>query len=132
MVKEKTLITVDALWSMQVSFYQTIVSVLIALNAAILAIAFFIIRASSKAEAIKEAVEQFDQFSRSGEFTDLVKRKAKKEISKINSTYGDLWDQLEGVSSRLKTMDDAIMTISQRVAMLDRTDDAEEDGKITE
>src|SRR5690606_30539253 len=33
MLHEKTLVTVDTLWSMQVSFYQTIVSILVGLNA---------------------------------------------------------------------------------------------------
>lgn len=32
MIREKTLISVDTLWSLQVSFYQTLISVLIALN----------------------------------------------------------------------------------------------------
>ncbi len=125
MIKEKSIITVDSLWSMQVSFYQTIVSLLIALNAAILVIAFVIIRSSSKAEVIKSSIEQFKEFSQSGGFTKLVERKAKKEVTKINLTYGDMLDAIEELGARAKSSEDAIMVISNRLAELDSSEDDE-------
>ncbi|WP_339538734.1 hypothetical protein [Pseudomonas sp. RA_15y_Pfl2_54] len=125
MIKEKSIITVDSLWSMQVSFYQTIVSLLIALNAAILVIAFVIIRSSSKAEVIKSSIEQFREFSRSGNFTKLVERKAKKEVTKINLTYGDMLDAIEELGTRANSTDDAIIVISNRLAELDNSEDDE-------
>jgi hypothetical protein len=126
MIKEKSIITVDSLWSMQVSFYQTIVSLLIALNAAILVIAFVIIRSSSKAEVIRSSIEQFRDFSRSGNFTKLVERKAKKEVTKINLTYNDMLDAIEQLGDRAKTTEDAIIVISNRLAKFDSSEDDEE------
>lgn len=123
MIKEKSIVTVDNLWSMQVSFYQTIVSLLIALNAAILVIAFVVIRSSSRAEVIRASEEKFDDFSRSGDFTKLVQKKAKKEVMKINLTYGDVWDELNEHGIRMKASEDAIVKISSRLADLDSSED---------
>lgn len=123
MIREKTIVTVDSLWSMQVSFYQTIVSLLIALNGAILVIAFVVIRSSSRSEVIRASIEQFDDFSRSGDFTKLVQKKAKKEVMKINSTYEDVWDELDDHDVRMKASEAAIITISNRLADLDSSED---------
>ncbi|WP_287030019.1 hypothetical protein [Pseudomonas sp. UBA6310] len=126
MLREKTLITVDALWSMQVSFYQTIMSILVGLNAAILGVAFFIIRASSKAEATRETAARFDDYTNSGDFAKLVQRKAKKEISKINATYGDVWDKLESQGLDIDRIDRILQLVTARVAVLDTTEDDSE------
>lgn len=123
MIKEKSIVTVDSLWSMQVAFYQTIVSLLIALNAAILVIAFVVVKSSSRAEVIRASVEQFNDFSRSGDFTKLVQKKAKKEVVKINLTYGDVWDELDDHDVRMKASEDAIIVISNRLADLDSSED---------
>ena len=72
MIREKTLISVDTLWSLQVSFYQTLISVLIALNAVIVGGAFVVIRSSSKAEVVKESKSHFEEFSKAGEFTKII------------------------------------------------------------
>ena len=132
LIKEKALLTVDNLWSMQVSFYQTIVSILIALNAAILGIAFVIIKSSSAAEAIKESLAKFDEFSKSPAFTRLVQKKAKREIEKINSTYNDVWDELEIHRTRISGNESAIIVISNRVAALDNSEDSPESSEKIE
>ena len=84
MIREKSLISVDALWSLQVSFYQTMISVLIALNAVIVGGAFVVIRSSSKAEVVKESKTHFEEFSKEtlkktskfGRMPDLNRRDA--------------------------------------------------------
>ena len=133
MVREKSLITVDTLWSLQVSFYQTMISVLIALNAVIVGGAFVVIRSSSKAEVVKESKAHFDEFSRAGEFTKIIEKKAKKEIQKLNATYGDMFDELDVHATRIKLTEDAIIEVSGRLAELDKSEScAGGDGKITE
>ncbi len=140
MIREKTLISVDTLWSMQVSFYQTMISILIALNAAIVGGAFVIIRSSSKAEVVKESKAHFDEFSRTGGLAKIVERKAKKEINKLNIIYGDVFDGLSeqedivsGHETRIKASEDAIIQLSTRLAALDRAETCNDrDDKITE
>ena len=82
MIREKSIISVDTLWSMQVSFYQTLVSVLIALNAVIVGGAFVVIRSSSKAEVVKESKSHFEEFAKAGEFTKIIEKKLKKKFKK--------------------------------------------------
>ncbi|MFK0269979.1 hypothetical protein [Pseudomonas asiatica] len=140
MIREKSLITVDSLWSMQVSFYQTMISVLIALNAAIVGGAFVVIRSSSRAEVVKESKTHFEEFSKAGEFTRIIEKKAKKEIQKLDATYGDMFDGLSAQAiivseheSRIKQSEDAIMQVSNRLAELDKTESCVEGGaKISE
>lgn len=133
MIKEKSLITVDSLWSMQVSFYQTMISVLIALNAAIVGGAFVVIRSSSKAEVVKESKAHFYEYCKAGEFTKIVERKARKEIVKINATYGDILDSLSDHETRINAQKDAIVEVSIRLAELDDSESCfDSDGKISE
>lgn len=111
LVNENKIISVDSLWSMQVSFYQTIVSVLIGLNAAILAVAFLIIRSSSNEHAIKEAKAQFDSYASSQKFSKLVEKKSRKILQDINLTYNDVLESKEQISSqvtKLETQKDQI------------------------
>ncbi|GFM61637.1 hypothetical protein PSCICG_27970 [Pseudomonas cichorii] len=133
MVKEKALISVDSLWSMQVSFYQTMISVLIALNAAIVGGAFVIIRSSSKAEVVKESKAHFDEYCKAGEFTKIIEKRAKKEIVKINATYGDILDSLSDHEARINAHKDAILEVSNRLAEMDETENCSGgDGKLSE
>jgi methyl-accepting chemotaxis protein len=133
MIREKSLITVDTLWSLQVSFYQTMISVLIALNAVIVGGAFVVIRSSSKAEVVRESKAHFEEFSKAGEFTKIIEKKAKKEIQKLNATYGDMFDELYAHDKRITTSEDAIIQVSSRLAELDKSENcAADDGKITE
>lgn len=134
LVREKALITVDNLWSMQVAFYQTIVSLLIGINAAILAIAFLIIRSSSRTEAVSEAKSQIDEYTTSSAFTKLVEKKAKKEISKINATYDDLLDMFDAIVGRVVFLEESTKAVSEQVALMDRSEDtsADDSQKISE
>lgn len=144
MLREKSLLTVDSLWSMQVSFYQTMISVLIALNAAIVGGAFVIIRSSSKAEVVKESKAHFDEYCKAGAFTKIIEKKAKKEIVKINATYGDILDLLSEHETRMEArmsdhearidaQKDAILEVSNRLAELDESENySDGDGKISE
>lgn len=55
LAKNGTLLSLDDFWSFQSTLYQTIITVLIALNGIIAAFSFFIIRNSSTARAREEA-----------------------------------------------------------------------------
>jgi methyl-accepting chemotaxis protein len=133
MMKEKSIITVDTLWSLQVSFYQTIISVLIALNAVVVGGAFVVIRSSSKAEVVKQSIVQFEEFSKSNDFTKVVQRKAKKELSKINATYGDMIDALAEHDARIKASEGDIRQVISRLADMDVSESCTgSDDRITE
>ncbi|WP_220771071.1 hypothetical protein, partial [Shewanella sp. MBTL60-007] len=70
MVKSGTLLSVDDVWSLQSSFYTTIITVLIATNALLAVFVFFFVNATSNDKAI-EAAENYTQNYISGsEFTD--------------------------------------------------------------
>ncbi|MEZ3136977.1 hypothetical protein ACBG90_19945 [Stutzerimonas kunmingensis] len=133
MLNSKSLITVDSLWSMQVAFFQTIVSVLIGLNAAILAVAFFIIKASSKAEAIKETALRFDEYTSGNSFSKLVKRRTKMVVDTINATYEDKLDAMEDLSQNIQDIRKEIDAIAARLSTLDRSEDANpESARLTD
>jgi methyl-accepting chemotaxis protein len=109
------------------------ISVLIALNAVIVGGAFVVIRSSSKAEVVKESKAHFEEFSKAGELTKIIEKKAKKEIQKLNATYGDMFDELYAHDKRIALSEDAIIQVSSRLAELDKSENCvDNDGKITE
>lgn len=138
LINEKSIISVDDLWSMQVSFYQTIVSLLIGINASVLAVAFLIIRSSSNKEAIREAAEQIRIYTESPAFTKLVTKKSKKEINKLHAQYNDSMDSFENVHERHKELEqlvkcqqDKIDAIVSRLSLLDNSEEDPGSGRIT-
>lgn len=84
MVANGTLLSLDDFWSFQSSLYQTIITVLIALNGVIAAFSFFIIKTSSNAKAREEArVEARDELNKyleSTRFVDEVKRVVRNKV----------------------------------------------------
>ncbi|WP_417480442.1 hypothetical protein [Maricaulis maris] len=130
MLSSKSLITVDALWSMQVSFFQTIVSVLIGLNAAILAVAFFIIKSSSKAEAIKETASRFEEYISGSSFSRLVKRRTKGATDSLNALYEDKLVAMEALTITIEELRTEVSAITTRLSNLDRSEEGNPDGAI--
>ncbi|MNJ61084.1 hypothetical protein D3C77_568550 [compost metagenome] len=99
-----------------------------------------VIRSSSKAEVVKESKTHFEEFAKAGEFTKIIEKKAKKEIQKLDATYGDMFDGLssqENIVSdhetRIKSSEDAIIQLSNRLAELDKSESCVAgNAKITE
>lgn len=137
MLKEKTLLTADELWALQSSFYQTIVSVLIALNAAIIAVAYFIIRTSSTEEARREAAARFDEYINGNDISKAVRKAASKKILEMGDIYGDLFDGhdelkkvVESNKLEISYLQDDIDAISSRLSLLDSSEESG-NGQIT-
>ena len=51
---------------------------------------------------VKESKAHFDEYCKAGEFTRIIEKKAKKEIVKINATYGDIMDALSDHEARIR------------------------------
>ena len=134
LINEKAIISVDDLWSMQVSFYQTIVSVLIGINASVLAIAFLVIRSSSNRAAIREASEQIRIYTESSPFEKLVSKRAYKQIKKIHSQYDDSENRINELERKfqaeLESQQKKIDAIVHTLSLLDDSEDCSS-GQIT-
>lgn len=103
LVSNRTLLSLDDLWSFQGSFYQTIITVLIALNAILGAFAFFMIKQSSNAKAREEAIVEVKRYIGSKNFykevEELTNRKVESIVNdKIGSLQFDLNAQIEYIS----------------------------------
>ncbi|ASY78311.1 transmembrane HD family hydrolase [Pectobacterium polaris] len=104
MVKNGTLLSLDDFWSFQSNLYQTIITVLIALNAIIAAFSFFIIKNSSienaREEARNEAVSEVRRYIESIVFNNEIKSILDEKIKSL---------QLD-LASQIETVDELILT----------------------
>ncbi|ENB7194860.1 hydrolase [Enterobacter bugandensis] len=104
LVANGTLLSLDDLWSFQGTFYQTIITVLIALNAILGGFAFFMIKQSSNAKAREEATEEVKRYIESKSFDkevkDITNTKVEHTVNdKIGSLQLDLASQIEFIST---------------------------------
>lgn len=104
LVSNGTLLSLDDLWSFQGTFYQTIITVLIALNAILGGFAFFMIKQSSNAKAREEAILEVKNYIDSKSFDREVKEitNSKVELTvtqKIGALQLDLTSQIEFISA---------------------------------
>ncbi|MER0058455.1 hypothetical protein [Pectobacterium polaris] len=104
LVKNGTLLSLDDFWSFQSNLYQTIITVLIALNAIIAAFSFFIIKNSSienaREEARNEAVSEVRRYIESIVFNNEIKSILDEKIKSL---------QLD-LASQIETVDELILT----------------------
>jgi hypothetical protein len=103
MVANGSLLSLDDLWSFQGTFYQTIITVLIALNAILCGFAFFMVKQSSNAKAREEAILEVKNYIESKSFDrevkDITNNKVELTINqKIGDLQFDLTSQLEVIS----------------------------------
>ncbi|AVX36653.1 hydrolase [Yersinia massiliensis] len=131
LVANGTILSLDDLWSFQSSFYQTIITVLIAINAILGAFAFFMVKHSSNAMAREEAIIEVNAHMDSIKFDKSVKAviedKVERKINeKIASTQFDLNEQIETISeiagdiSELRTLSEKVDAIAKENSELKR------------
>lgn len=129
MVANGTLLSLDDFWSFQSSLYQTIITVLIALNGIIAAFSFFIIKTSSNAkareEARAEARDELKKYLESTRFVDEVKRvvrnKVEANLSEIVRSFqfdleektADIAEQIDAIALIRKDLKIDIDTIER-------------------
>ncbi len=145
MVTDGTLLSLDDFWSFQSNLYQTIITVLIAINGIIAAFSFLIIKNSSTAKAKEEArdiaVYEVNQYVESAKFDKEIKTILNEKIGPVQfdllsqiSTIDDIkmiqeqngssYDRLEQEIAELKRH---LKLITESIAMKDRSDDAGSD-----
>jgi len=102
LVMNGTLMSIDDLWSFQSSFYQTIISVLIATNAILAVFAFVFVKFSSHDKAIDAAVEHTQTYINGLEFEKDV-RNASEDI--LTTTKSDYNETITLVSSQMEQLE---------------------------
>lgn len=133
LVKSGTLISLKDVWSFQTGFYQTIITVLIAINGLIAAISVIYIKSTSeeKAEEITKKHMHSDTFNHV--LNAKVENEAESRLrivqSDLNATAGDFERSLGTVDEALERLQlletenqslrQQIKVISERVAQLD-------------
>jgi len=111
LVSNGTLLSLDDLWSFQGTFYQTIITVLIALNAILGGFAFFMVKQSSNAKAREEAILEVKNYIESKSFDREVKEitNAKVELTinqKIGALQLDLTSQIDTVGGLISEVEE--------------------------
>ncbi|GEK14295.1 hypothetical protein [Aliivibrio fischeri] len=104
LVKDGTLMSIDELWSFQSSFYQTIVTFLIAINGLIGALAFVFIKSSSNDKAQEAAVMHSKTYIESADFKERVNREVQERIKGVQDDYQnaqtEIWEAKTTIHQR--------------------------------
>ncbi|EFK7858968.1 transmembrane HD family hydrolase [Escherichia coli] len=133
MVTDGTLLSLDDFWSFQSNLYQTIITVLIALNGIVAAFSFLIIKNSSTAKAKEEArdiaVVEVNQYVESSKFEKEIKEILYEKIEPVqfdllaqissiddiklsqqehNQSFEKLEQELDGLKRNLKLIAESI------------------------
>jgi len=101
LISNGTIMTLNDLWGFQNGLYQTIITVLIGINAVIATLSFFMIRNSSGNAAREEAIKEVERHIVSQSFNKKVKRSIHKKVNATQLDFGDLQDQINTLSSQL-------------------------------
>lgn len=101
LISNGTIMTLNDLWGFQNGLYQTIITLLIGINAVIATLSFFMIRNSSGNAAREEAIKEVERHIVSQSFNKRVKRSIHKKVNATQLDFGDLQDQINTLSSQL-------------------------------
>lgn len=93
LVKDGTLMSIEELWSFQSSFYQTIITFLIAINGLIGALAFVFIKSSSNDKAQEAAVMHSKTYIESADFNDRVNREVQTHMPAMHQRISTLQEE---------------------------------------
>ncbi|HEM6738921.1 TPA: hypothetical protein U2L42_004371, partial [Citrobacter amalonaticus] len=98
----------DNLWTMQTGLYQTIITVLIAINAILCALSFVLIRNSTNSvareEARKETITEVSIHLSSAEFNKRLKKIVKDKIKDADFDIGDIMQSIEYLSNSIEDL----------------------------
>lgn len=144
LVKSGTLISLKDVWSFQTGFYQTIITILVAINGLIAAISVIYIKSTSeeKAEEITKKYMSGDLFNHS--LNQKVEAQAALQLRVVQSDYSATAETFEksaqmvdGALERLafleaenQTLRQQLKVIAERVAKLDATEAEGKDYRL--
>lgn len=100
LVRNGSIMSIKDLWSFESSFYQTIITVLIFLNALLGSVAFFVIRSSSiehaKIESRKASADEVNSHIKSQLFLNTLSKLMNRKFKSIKDDVGfsseDIWE----------------------------------------
>lgn len=144
LVKSGTLISIKDVWSFQTGFYQTIITILVAINGLIAAISVIYIKSTSeeKAEEITKKYMRGDLFEHS--LNQKVQAEAALRLRVVQDDYSTTADTFEksaqmvnGALERLafleaenQTLRQQLKVIAERVAKLDASEAEGKDYRL--
>ncbi|MFM2476385.1 hypothetical protein [Celerinatantimonas sp. MCCC 1A17872] len=108
MVENGTLLSLDDLWGFQSSFYQTIITLLIALNGIIAAFSFIFIKSSSNEKSIEAAENKVESYVNSVSFRTLIDSSFKKITKNVRDDYNSTAQTLD---EKIKIVDELLPII---------------------
>lgn len=137
-----TLMSLDDLWSFQSSFYQTIITFLIAINGIIGALAFVFIKSSSNDKAQEAAIAHSKTYIGSADFKDRVGNAVDERIQGVQydfqNSVDDLWkarlmieeknEEIERLAREQTELRRHVSIISKAISKLDN--DEEQGGNL--
>jgi gas vesicle protein len=104
LVSNGTILSLDDLWNFQTGFYQTIIAVLIGINAILGALSFFIIRNSSGAVAREEASKEVHTHLKSKIFDKSIKRVIYKKFEAHQIDLDEQFSTMESIASEFNKL----------------------------
>ncbi|WP_211342189.1 hypothetical protein [Marinomonas communis] len=135
LVKDGTLVSLEDIWSFQTSFYQTLITFLIAINALIAAISVIYIKSTSE----EKAEETTKKFMESSTFNNMLQLKVHEEAklmleeaqNDFNSAVGRL-QNIEDVLNQVSILDKRNIELRQQIRViseyLSNLDSSESEG----
>lgn len=111
LISNGTIMSINDLWNFQNSLYQTIITVLIGLNAALATLSFFMIRNSSGNAAREEAIKEVERHIASQAFNDRVKKIIHKKLKSTEIDFNHLQDLLSEITDTTSLHKDEIASI---------------------
>lgn len=147
LIKENAVLRLDDFWSFQSGFYQTLITVLIATNGILAALAFIFIKTSSHDKAIESAVAHTHNFLNGYEFSDKVKKSVSAKMEGLQSDYestanllddklfilnddivpavSSFKEDIPALKNKMENLERYIGILTQRMADLDKTEFSE-------
>lgn len=120
LVTNGTLMSLDDLWSFQSSFYQTIITFLIAINGIIGALAFVFIKSSSNDKAQEAAIAHSKTYIASADFKERVGNAVDDRISGVQYDFQNATDELWKAKQMIEEKNDEIERLAREQQELRR------------
>lgn len=144
LVKNGTLISLKDVWSFQASFYQTIITFLIAINAIIAAISVIYIKSTSEEKAEETTKKYMNSNSFMHELNEKVIAEAELQLTVVKADFSDTaaifeksseavseaLNRLEFLEKENKTLRQQVRIISERIAALDTTETESKNNQL--
>ena len=118
LVTNGTILSIDDLWSFQSSFYQTIISVLIAINALLAVFAFIFIKNSSHDKAVDAAVSHTQKYISGIEFDEKVNANAQRTLGQMRDDYNETAATLERALDQVSGLSPSVIEHTEQLTML--------------